>query len=624
MALRKEPERRYGSVEQLAGDIERSLAFRPITARADSHGYRAITFLRRHRLPAGLSFAFALVLLGLAASFVLALASQAQRVARERDRAEEVSSFLVDLFSVADPGAEIASTVTARELLDRGAARAVRELEGQPTVQATMLNTVGEIYRRLGLNPEARDLLEDALEIWQRQAVGAEPHPQRASTLLHLGKVMIEAGEMEQAERLLQEALTIDRAARGRRHPRTAQILTSLAQLRHRLYDFEGAEAMGREALAIQRTTLQPDDRRVAESLFHLGRIHLEKGDWIQAEGLFREALSLRQRALGEEHPDFAVTLVEIGQLFYARGALDRTEGFLREALAIQQRVLGEDRPEVADTLRRLGGVLSESGRYEEAERFMRTSVAIQRMLAAGERSTRLAETLGDLGIVLNYRGSNDEALATLAEAREMLIAIYGHEHPMVAASSQVFARVHHERGETQLALAYYRESAELSARLLPPGHRFTAYPMIGWSELLLETGEIDRAEQRIRQALAIFSASLPSDHWRIAHAETVLGGVLLARGRVGQAAPLLRRGYPVLAARRSPASMITRKAAAWLLALDQQGGEATLAIAMQSGGFVFACRPLGQPSDTASGVFGLSCEDSGSRLDLTALHPAR
>lgn len=49
MALRLEPERRYGSVEQLAEDIRRHLQGRPVSARADTFSYQCLKFIERHR-----------------------------------------------------------------------------------------------------------------------------------------------------------------------------------------------------------------------------------------------------------------------------------------------------------------------------------------------------------------------------------------------------------------------------------------------------------------------------------------------------------------------------------------------------------------------------------------------
>src|SRR5262249_50306834 len=49
MALRKEPQRRYASVEQFSEDIQRSLDGRPVIARKDTFTYRGAKFIRRHK-----------------------------------------------------------------------------------------------------------------------------------------------------------------------------------------------------------------------------------------------------------------------------------------------------------------------------------------------------------------------------------------------------------------------------------------------------------------------------------------------------------------------------------------------------------------------------------------------
>src|SRR5581483_6997385 len=81
-ALRKEPERRYPSVDALAADVRRHLADQPVVARPDRLGYRARKFVRRHR--AGVA-AVALAALALVAGTAIAL-WQAARARHERDR----------------------------------------------------------------------------------------------------------------------------------------------------------------------------------------------------------------------------------------------------------------------------------------------------------------------------------------------------------------------------------------------------------------------------------------------------------------------------------------------------------------------------------------------------------
>ena len=52
-AMHKEPERRYASAAELREDLERHLAGLPVRARSDTWGYRARTFIRRHRVGVG-------------------------------------------------------------------------------------------------------------------------------------------------------------------------------------------------------------------------------------------------------------------------------------------------------------------------------------------------------------------------------------------------------------------------------------------------------------------------------------------------------------------------------------------------------------------------------------------
>jgi serine/threonine protein kinase len=83
MALRREPERRYGSAEHLAEDLRRYLDGLPVLARKDTVRYRAGKFARRHRVAVGAAAVLVLSLAVLAVTMTV----QSARVARERDRA---------------------------------------------------------------------------------------------------------------------------------------------------------------------------------------------------------------------------------------------------------------------------------------------------------------------------------------------------------------------------------------------------------------------------------------------------------------------------------------------------------------------------------------------------------
>src|SRR6202167_3218177 len=149
MAMRKEPERRYGSSQHMAGDIQRYLDGLPVIARRDTLRYRSAKFVRRHWLPvaAGVSV-FMLVVAFATTTYIQSVrigaerdraAEQRERAEQERIRAGEISGFLVDLFKLSDPEENRGNQVTARELLDSSARRLQAGLQDQPATRGACL-----------------------------------------------------------------------------------------------------------------------------------------------------------------------------------------------------------------------------------------------------------------------------------------------------------------------------------------------------------------------------------------------------------------------------------------------------------------------------------------------------
>jgi serine/threonine protein kinase len=210
MAMRKEPERRYASAQQMASDIQRYLEGKPVIARRDTMSYRTAKFIKRHWLTvtAGAGTVF-LILAFATTTYVQSLriaaerdrvAQQRERAEHERVRAEEVSSFLVSLFKLSDPEENRGNQITARELLDSAARRLQAGLQDQPATKAALLSTVGAVYDSLGQYKDALPILSESLQLQP------ESHDKsRIDTLLELGRARIGAGDLPAAEAPLQE-----------------------------------------------------------------------------------------------------------------------------------------------------------------------------------------------------------------------------------------------------------------------------------------------------------------------------------------------------------------------------------------------------------------------------------
>jgi eukaryotic-like serine/threonine-protein kinase len=150
-ALRKEPERRYGSVDQFSEDIRRHLEGRPVSAAPDTLVYRVGKFVRRHRV-AVLAAAVAVIAVsaGVASTVWQAQVARAERARAERQFAAVrtlAGSVLGELY---DSVRALPNSLAARELLLR---RATEYLDALATESGSNVDLRLEVvngYLRLG------------------------------------------------------------------------------------------------------------------------------------------------------------------------------------------------------------------------------------------------------------------------------------------------------------------------------------------------------------------------------------------------------------------------------------------------------------------------------------------
>ncbi len=324
-AMRKEPERRYGSVEQLSADIRRHCQGLPVRARRATMAYRLQKYLRRHRTGLVVAGVLSLLLAGQLTFFTV-------RLARERDQAQAAVAYLQSVFESADPHEVGGEPLGPVEMLERGVARLDLELGGKPRVQLQLLSTLQGIYRGMGAYEAAMPLAERALEM-ARELYG-ERSRQTADALNAYGALHHEFGHEEEARRLLQRSLDIRRRVLGPNHPKTARNLCSLAAI-VRSSDLDLAESQTREALAIQRSQLGDEDIDTVTTLNNLAVIVHDQGRLGEAEKLYRELLTLKQETLSEFHPDIAAAWHNLGSLLVDSGRYDEASEILERALGI-------------------------------------------------------------------------------------------------------------------------------------------------------------------------------------------------------------------------------------------------------------------------------------------------
>ncbi len=468
-ALRKEPERRYGSVEQLDADIRRHLEGLPVRARPGTVAYRAGKFLRRHRLAAAATgFVLLALVTGLAATVWQARIAEAERALADRrfnDVRKLATSFL---FEFHDAVRDLPGSTPARKLVVQRAIEYLDGLARESGADASLRRDLAVAYQRIGDvqgNPNNANLGDSAsaLKSYRKALSIAEPlsraNPGDAQIRRSVGviyekmaDVLAWSGSVGSAVSAARKSLAVF-AELAREAPADIPKQRSLAISHIKVGDVSGNPSFPnarrpREALdhylqssaileeASRRDPADPRTRRFLGLVFErIGTVRSQLGEVSQALEAYRKSLEIRQGLLAAQpnntdaRRDAAIASEKIGDVLKLSGDGKGSLESFSDALAIFESLAAAD-PENANASRslsiidiKMGDTLAANGRPGEASTFYRKALSIRERLAAadtaGVQARRdLLESLSGLAKFTAANGKTDEARSLEARAR--------------------------------------------------------------------------------------------------------------------------------------------------------------------------------------------------------------
>ena len=582
-ALRKEPERRYRSVDALLEDLRRHRAAQPVGARGDRWSYRLGKLARRRWAALVTAAAFVASAGGLSIFYARRIRSERDTAQRERDTAQKeaakakaVTEFLLSLFKASDPfqaGMETrADRLTARMLLERGGERIRHELADQPAVRAELMTSLGSIHELLSMADRAEPLLTEALAL-QRKVHG-ERHAEVAKTLHALSRALLAKGAFDRAESVGREALEIRRERFGAESLEAAESLMQLGAVLKQ-YRAQEAEPVLRESLRIRRRLLPGDDRNLAANLNELAQVQVEREQLDEAEALLREGLAMHQRLLGEDHAEVAVDVHNLANVLRMKGDLQGAEPLFERSLVMYRKFLGDEHLQTAIARHNTAWFLQDKGDLTEAEPMLREAIRVARKVL-GDRHPFFLSWTHRLGNLMLDRGNFAGGEAVLRETLVRNRQVRGETHFRIPMIIGLLGKAALWDGRPAEAADRYREALALQRRSLPEGHADLAYNLVGLGWALLDLGRAAEAEGPLREGLRLapdvsqlHRAAYPLTGIKqsalIGVAKGGLGRALTAQGRHEEAEPLLQEGRDGLRAEMPHSRFYLRKLAAQL-----------------------------------------------------------
>jgi serine/threonine-protein kinase len=518
MALRKEPERRYGTARQLAEDIARHLSDQPVLARPDTLSYRAGKFLRRHRAMATVAAAAATALLALGVLHTQRVATErdralrAERMAREEaDTARAVTDFLVGTFSAVDPVSLAPKPdITARELLDRGVASLQAADAGSGNVTRRVGLTMSRAYAGLGLTAPARDLAQRALA----EIEGARIGDSRELADAHdaLARVSALEDQWQQARVHGERALEIYERLTAPDSPEVANILTRLSGIYLMLDALDEHVHSAERALEILEKTKGPNAVETQDATAALANAYVSSGKWEQALLFNQRALAGYARLLGQNH-------LKVAAATHVRTRAMYMLGRYREALALAQQeheilnaVVGPDDVRQARAYRMMYINYNKLGDAPNALRSIKRAIAINEA-APSPSLTDLHIAYGNLGKLLLDEGFPDAAEPWFDRSREILRRLYAPDHSEFAYPYMFYGILAYKRGKYDSARDYLDRAVAVDLKLYPPEHVEVLKKRIHREYVELLAGNAARAAAGLEEIVAILDRTVGPEH---------------------------------------------------------------------------------------------------------------
>jgi len=633
-ALRKNPAERYPSVRALADDIRAWLEGFPVSAIRQPWWRRSAKLIWRYKVQsAAIALAVVSLLTGMIVTSVeakharqsaqealvqkdhaqiaqhtaqaerdKAIAAQQAAIAAERAAAEDrnrandeaattrsINEFLErDLLAQAGPSNQNSENgnpdpdLKVRTALDRAAGRVQGKFAGQPLVEASVRQTIGESYLDLGLFPEAQRQFERAVEL-RRQLLGEDAADTLAS-MRRLAQTYRDEARFPQAESLFKQVLKAQRTTLGENDNATLDTAVDLGAIYYSIGRFPEADAMFTRIVQTRRRLYPNQLTELFEALDALASVSSEEGKLDAAERYANEAVEIARRLHGDDHPDTLKARRVLVVIYRWKKEIDAAEKLQAEVLAGDRRVLGAEHPRTLIDMSNLGAIYRLEGRYAESAAMMKQLLEISRRINGPENmytliyENGLVQTLYSLGgfaeaeplavknqetfkrlygednqwtitsakalgLIYDAEGRFKEAEPILLKVLEDTRRVQGAEHLNVATATTYLGVLYQDEGKNDLAEQTLTAALALDRKRLQPGELATRTCLTAMARLRLTQRKYAEAESLLREAIS-GTGNQNAETWDTFDRQSLLGASLLGQGKFAEAEPLLISGY--------------------------------------------------------------------------------
>ena len=359
----------------------------------------------------------------------------------------------------------------AEPLLQRVLAERERSLGPHHGSVADTLRNLAEIEIASQRYDAAAAHARRALTVAEKARQGPTQIAQLVGTLAQIERSQ---GRIEEAERLLKQALTLHESmARSGRAESAAQMnhmmaVLQLSALYQQTDHYREAGLLAEQVLGMMEKLVGPDHPNVASQLEAVASMHGFQGRYAEAEALRKRALAINERAYGREHLNVALSLQGLGHLYRLQDRHEDALPLLSSALRIAEKSLGPQHPSLSLYLAEIGHLYQSKKLYDDAEPLLKRALANQDAaqgldpLLSGVQKIQILQSLSFL---YQSQGRHQDALPLIDRALNLSEQIFGPSHTMTGSMLGTLGMLHLDQDRTDEAERFFERASRIGEK---------------------------------------------------------------------------------------------------------------------------------------------------------------
>lgn len=508
--LHENPRERYGSAQQLLDEVIRYQCNKPVKAMPDSVTYRVKKFVHRHQLGVfsfSVFMAAILLLVSLLFQKTQALSESLQAVESEKNKVNQVTQYLVDVFKLSDPIKNKQGKTDVKTLLDYSAQQLELQFDNEPETKSMLFHTLGTVYLNMSDIESASFMLDKA---------GAFDVKGKTNVAIQLTRVQLleKKGEIQAALDTL-ESLRLD-ADKQLSDSEQLKALLLKGQLLYQKNDLEAAKRLLINELAIYQNKQQHKQSGTSQTEadidYLLGSIFWKLGDMNEVSKYYSKSYKSNLSRLGEQHHSTLKSQSAMGVLAYTMGDFEQALSHFQSVLDNRTQQLGKHHDLTADAHNRLGATWYELGKGELAETHYRAALTAFEVNGLNQ-SLKFARVLNNLGLIKRQQQKFDEASVLFEQALAIQEELLGAGHPSTAAMMNNLGLVAFDQSAFQQALLWFERAFKIQQGEQGELHVNTAFALTNMGHMQVHLNQPAHAAKHINKAIQLRKTHLGENH---------------------------------------------------------------------------------------------------------------